>query len=141
MLQLHRNPFVEFIERWRVWAILRRHGKKYSKLAAEEVSPYLAHLADVEEHEEELLTPAGREVSIVRTTLTFCCSNVPCASGYPLALWFCLIPSQAHADGDLLTTFASCTRQLSDSCLISACVHLVCVRPRRAKRRRTATSS
>ena len=66
MLQLHRNRFVEFVEQWRVWAMLRWRGVKYSKLAAEEVSPYLAHLADVEEHEEELLTPAGRKVSIVR---------------------------------------------------------------------------
>jgi hypothetical protein len=70
MLQLHRNRFVEFVERWRVWAILRRRGMKYSKMATEEASPYLAHLADVEEHEEELLTPAGREVSIVRYLCT-----------------------------------------------------------------------
>ena len=72
VLQVHRNYFVEFVERWRVWAVLRRRGTMYSKLAAEEVSPYLAQLADIEQHEEELLTPAGREVSIVRCILHAC---------------------------------------------------------------------
>ena len=62
---MHRNPFVEFVERQRVRVVLRWRGVKHSKSAAEETSPYLAQLADIEAHEEDLLLPAGREVSIV----------------------------------------------------------------------------
>jgi len=63
--QVHRNPFVEFVERQRVRFMLRWRGVKFSKSAAEEASPYLAQLAAIEAHEEDLLLPAGREVSIV----------------------------------------------------------------------------
>jgi len=62
---VHRNPFVEFVERQRVRIVLRWRGVKHSKSAAEEASPYLAQLADIEAHEEDVLLPAGREVSIV----------------------------------------------------------------------------
>ena len=62
---MHRNPFVEFVERQRVRIVLRWRGIKHSKSAAEQASPYLAQLADIEAHEEDLLLPAGREVSIV----------------------------------------------------------------------------
>ena len=69
LAQVHRNWFVETVERQRVRLVLRWRRIKYSRSAAEEVSPYLAQLADIEAHEEDLLTPAGREVSIVRSLL------------------------------------------------------------------------
>ena len=66
---------MEFVERQRVRILLRWRGVAYSKPAAEEASPYLAQLADIEAHEEDLLLPAGREVSIVRPCPAIVCGQ------------------------------------------------------------------
>ena len=71
LLQVHRNRFVQLAETCRVRLILRWRRKAFTKAAAEGVSPYLAYLAETADHEKLLLSPVGREVSIVRSMPSF----------------------------------------------------------------------
>ncbi len=75
---MYRNWFIYKAERCRVRLLLYFKWIIYSEEEALAASPYLQHLVEMEAAETALLTPAARQISLVRRS----CAPALCNSAH-----------------------------------------------------------